>query len=302
MPCVVVQLVMDMSDPRMSSHSEVLTGTERRVTIMSTLGPGTESVPKRAFILGVGVSAITLDQAVSTIEQWIERRTRNYVCITGAHGIIESRRDLKLRQIHNDAGMVTPDGMPLVFMARRLGFKPVSRVYGPDLMRRLTEVSAQKGYRQFYYGGGPGLADQLAATLKARYPTLRVAGTMTPPFRPLTSEEDEAVIARINAAAPDIVWVGLSTPKQEFWMASHIGRLNVPVLVGVGAAFDFLAGTKSQAPVWMQRSGLEWVYRLAHEPRRLWKRYLRIVPLFSMLALAQIIVHRVAGINQIGVK
>jgi N-acetylglucosaminyldiphosphoundecaprenol N-acetyl-beta-D-mannosaminyltransferase len=302
MPCVVVQLVMDMSDPRMSSHSEVLTGTERRVTIMSTLGPGTESVPKRAFILGVGVSAITLDQAVSTIEQWIERRTRNYVCITGAHGIIESRRDLQLRQIHNDAGMVTPDGMPLVFMARRLGFKPVSRVYGPDLMRRLTEVSAQKGYRQFYYGGGPGLADQLAATLKARYPTLRVAGTMTPPFRPLTSEEDEAVIARINAAAPDIVWVGLSTPKQEFWMASHIGRLNVSVLVGVGAAFDFLAGTKSQAPVWMQRSGLEWVYRLAHEPRRLWKRYLRIVPLFSMLALAQIIVHRVAGINQIGVK
>jgi N-acetylglucosaminyldiphosphoundecaprenol N-acetyl-beta-D-mannosaminyltransferase len=262
---------------------------------MSTLEADTEPVPNRVFILGVGVSAITFDRAVSIIEQWIERRIQNYVCITGAHGIIESRRDPQLRQVHNEAGMVTPDGMPLVFMARRLGFKPVSRVYGPDLMRRLTEISALKGYRQFYYGGGPGLADQLAATLKARYPTLTVAGTVTPPFRPLTPEEDEAVIARINAAAPDIVWVGLSTPKQEFWMASHVGRLNASVLVGVGAAFDFLAGTKSQAPAWMQRSGLEWAYRLAHEPRRLWRRYLRIVPLFSMLATAQIIVHRAAG-------
>ena len=139
--------------------------------------------------------------------------------------------------------MVTPDGMSLVFMARRLGFKRVSRVYGPDLMRQLTEISAQKGYRQFYYGGGPGLAEQLAATLKAQYPTLSVAGTMTPPFRPLTPEEGEATVARINEVAPDIVWVGLSTPKQEFWMASHIGRLNASVLVGVGAAFDFLAGT-----------------------------------------------------------
>ena len=215
---------------------------------MSTLDLAGEPKLDRAFILGIGVSAVTLDRAVSTIERWIERRTPNYVCITGAHGVIESRDDPQLRRIHNEAGMVTPDGMPLVFMARRLGFKPVSRVYGPDLMRRLTEVSARKGYRQYYYGGGPGLAEHLAATLRARYPTLSVAGTMTPPFRPLTLEEDEAVVAGINAAKPDIVWVGLSTPKQEFWMASHLGRLNAPVLVGVGAAFDFLAGTKSQAP------------------------------------------------------
>jgi N-acetylglucosaminyldiphosphoundecaprenol N-acetyl-beta-D-mannosaminyltransferase len=122
---------------------------------------------------------------------------------------------------------------------------------------------------------------------------------MTPPFRPLTVEEDEAVVASINAAKPDIVWVGLSTPKQEFWMASHLGRLNAPVLVGVGAAFDFLAGTKSQAPAWMQRSGLEWSYRLVHEPRRLWKRYARIVPLFLVLALAQIIAHRMGGSSPI---
>jgi N-acetylglucosaminyldiphosphoundecaprenol N-acetyl-beta-D-mannosaminyltransferase len=274
---------------------DLLTRTEGRVIIMSIPESCTEMVLDRAFILGVGVSAITLDRAVSTIEQWIEQRTQKYVCVTGAHGIIESRRDPQLAHIHNEAGMVTPDGMPLVFTARRLGFKSVSRVYGPDLMRRLTEVSAQKGYRQFYYGGGAGIAERLAATLKARYPALSVAGTMTPPFRPLTPEEDEATVARINEAAPDIVWVGLSTPKQEFWMASHLGRLNAPVLVGVGAAFDFLAGTKSQAPVWMQQSGLEWTYRLAHEPRRLWKRYLHIVPRFFVLALAQIAIQRLAG-------
>jgi N-acetylglucosaminyldiphosphoundecaprenol N-acetyl-beta-D-mannosaminyltransferase len=268
---------------------------------MSISDSCTEAALDRAFILGIGVSAITLDRAVLTIEQWIERRTQKYVCVTGAHGIIESRHDPQLRRIHNEAGMVTPDGMPLVFMARRLGFKSVSRVYGPDLMRRFTEISAQKGYRQFYYGGGPGIAEQLAATLKARHPTLSIAGTMTPPFRPLTPEEDEATVARINELAPDIIWVGLSTPKQEFWMASHIGQLNAPVMVGVGAAFDFLAGTKSQAPVWMQRSGLEWAYRLVQEPRRLWKRYARIVPLFFVLALAQI-VQRVAAIVGLRLK
>lgn len=278
----------------------LLAGTERHLADMSALDADTAPAPDRAFILGIGVTATTLDRAVSIIEQWIERRTQNYVCVTGAHGVIESRSDLRLRRIHNEAGMVTPDGMPLVFMARRLGFKPVSRVYGPDLMRRLTEVSALKGYRQFYYGGGPGLADQLATTLKARYPGLPVAGTMTPPFRPLTPEEDDAAVACINAAEPDIVWVGLSTPKQEFWMASHIGRLNAPVLVGVGAAFDFLAGTKSQAPAWLQRSGLEWAYRLVQEPRRLWRRYLRIVPLFSMLAIAQIVAHRATGKFRLG--
>lgn len=259
---------------------------------MSAPSPDTGPALDRAFILGVGISAITLDQAVSTIEGWIERRTQKYVCVTGAHGVIECRRDPKLRHIHNQAGMVTPDGVPLVITARCLGFGPVSRVYGPDLMRRLTEISAQKGYRQFYYGGASGLAERLAATLSGQHPRLQVAGTLSPPFRPLSREEDDAVVAQINAARPDIVWVGLSTPKQEAWMASHIGRLNAPVLVGVGAAFDFLSGAKPQAPVWMQRTGLEWSYRLAHEPRRLWKRYARIVPLFLMLALIQIVADR----------
>jgi N-acetylglucosaminyldiphosphoundecaprenol N-acetyl-beta-D-mannosaminyltransferase len=243
----------------------------------------------RVSILGVRVSAITLDSAITVIEQWIAGRTANYVCITGAHGIIESRRDETLRRIHNEAGMVTPDGMPLVFMARRLGFKSVSRVYGPDLMRRLTRISASKGYRQYYYGGGPGLVQRLAWTLGKEHPELQIAGMFAPPFRPLTKEEDDAVVASINAAAPDILWVGLSTPKQELWMASHVHKLNVPVLIGVGAAFDFLAGTKRQAPGWIQNGGLEWAYRLANEPRRLWKRYAKIVPLFLFLAAMQIV-------------
>ncbi len=252
----------------------------------------------RLTVLGTSVSAIDLDRALAIIEGWVIDRTSNYVCVTGAHGIIESRHDPLLHRIHNDAGIVAPDGMPVVFVARGLGIKTIGRVYGPDLMRRLTGISARKGYRQFYYGGGPGLADRLAATLKTRHPGLVVAGTLTPPFRPLSAEEDEAAIAAINGSGADILWVGLSTPKQEFWMASHVDRLNVPVLIGVGAAFDFLAGTKPQAPRWMQQTGLEWAYRLSQEPRRLWKRYARIVPLFLMLAAIQLVVHYLSRLAQ----
>jgi len=251
--------------------------------------------PERAFVLGIGVSAITIDEAVSTIEGWLERGERHYVCITGAHGVIESQRDAQLRDIHNKAGLVAPDGMPLVFMAHRLGFPAVTRVYGPELMKRLTERSRSTGYRQFYFGGGQGLADRLADRLQRQYPGLNVVGTWSPPFTAPTSEEDDAIVERINAARPDILWVGLSTPKQEVWMASHIGRLNVPVLIGVGAAFDFLAGTKHQAPLWLQRSGLEWLYRLCCEPRRLWRRYLKIVPTFAVLAMVQLATQRWRG-------
>jgi N-acetylglucosaminyldiphosphoundecaprenol N-acetyl-beta-D-mannosaminyltransferase len=251
-------------------------------------------IVSRVEIVGVDVSTVSMDSAIAAIEQWIADKTPNYVCITGAHGIIESRNDPRLRDIHNAAGMVTPDGMPLVVMARILGFKFVTRVYGPDLMRRLSEISAQRGYRQFYYGGAPGVATRLANTLKAQNPGLAVAGTMTPPFRPLTPEEDEDAVNFINSTAPDIVWVGLSTPKQEYWMASHRGRLNASVIIGTGAAFDFLSGTKRQAPRWMQRSSLEWAYRLASEPRRLWRRYATIVPLFTLLAARQLVMRAVS--------
>lgn len=250
---------------------------------------------ERAIVLGLSISPITIDDAIQTIERWITDRAMNYVCITGAHGVIESQSDQMLRAIHNRAGMVTPDGMPVVWMCRALGFKRTKRVYGPDLMRFLTAVSAEKGYRQFYYGGNEGVANRLARTLQAKHPGLQVAGTHTPPFRALTHEEDEAIIKKINAACPDIVWVGLSTPKQEYWMANHVGRLDAPVIIGVGAAFDFLADVKQQAPVWMQRSGLEWFYRLITEPRRLWRRYLTIVPKFLFLAGQQLITARLGN-------
>jgi N-acetylglucosaminyldiphosphoundecaprenol N-acetyl-beta-D-mannosaminyltransferase len=207
---------------------------------------------------------------------------------------MRSRRDERLRNIHNQAGMVTPDGMPLVWLAHLFGKRRTERVYRPDLMRKMTAVSQLRGYRQFYYGGAEGVADKLKQALIASHPRLEVAGTLSPTFRDLTPKEDQAVVDAINAARPDIVWVGLSTPKQEFWMASHLGRIEAPVMVGVGAAFDFLAETKRQAPLWMQRNGLEWLFQLCSEPRRLWRRYAYAVPGFAFLAFGELL-HRAIG-------
>jgi N-acetylglucosaminyldiphosphoundecaprenol N-acetyl-beta-D-mannosaminyltransferase len=243
--------------------------------------------PRRVNILGVGVSAINMAQALTAIEGWIAQRQSRYVCVTGVHGIVESQGNNGLRRVHNAAGLVTPDGMPLVWLARLHGLEHVRRVYGPDLMLAMCHRSISKGYRHFLYGGAEGVPDRLANGLKRRYPGLRIVGSYSPPFRSLTDEEDEQIVQAINEANPDVVWIGLSTPKQERWMAEHIGRLTAPVLVGVGAAFDFHSGLKRQAPRWMQRSGLEWLFRLANEPRRLWRRYLVNNPLFTLLVLLQ---------------
>jgi N-acetylglucosaminyldiphosphoundecaprenol N-acetyl-beta-D-mannosaminyltransferase len=232
-------------------------------------------VPARVDVLGVEVSAIDMAQALATIDGWIAAGARQYVCVTGVHGVMESQRDHLLRQIHNGAGLVTPDGMPLVWLARHAGFPHVTRVYGPDLMLASCQASVAREYRHFFYGGAPGVAERLSDRLRERFPGLRVVGSYSPPFRPGVSLEETAVIDRINAAAADIVWVGLSTPKQELWMHQHRPHLTAPVLIGVGAAFDFHAGVKRQAPRWMQRSGLEWFFRLTQEPRRLWRRYSR---------------------------
>jgi N-acetylglucosaminyldiphosphoundecaprenol N-acetyl-beta-D-mannosaminyltransferase len=202
---------------------------------------------------------------------------------------MESQRDGELRRIHNEAGLVTPDGMPLVWISRLKGHAQVGRVYGPDLMLVFCEASERQGYRHFLYGGGAGVAELLASRLKERFPGLAIVGTLCPPFRALEPDEDDEVVRCINQARPDIVWVGLSTPKQERWMRAHFGRLTAPVLVGVGAAFDFHAGLKRQAPRWIQRSGLEWLFRLAAEPRRLWRRYLYNNPRFVFLVALQLL-------------
>jgi N-acetylglucosaminyldiphosphoundecaprenol N-acetyl-beta-D-mannosaminyltransferase len=241
----------------------------------------------RINILGVEVSAINMEVALRTIEAWIVHREPHYVCVTGVHGIMESQRDEEVRCMHNAAGLVTPDGMPLVWLSRLMGFRHVERVYGPDLMLAVCAYSLKQGYRHFFYGGAPGVPERLAIQLQSRFDGLQVSGVYSPPFRPLTPEEDQAVVERINATTADILWVGISTPKQERWMAEHVTRLNTPVIIGVGAAFDFLAGLKRQAPHWMQRSGLEWLFRLLTEPRRLGRRYLMNNPWFLWLILRQ---------------
>jgi N-acetylglucosaminyldiphosphoundecaprenol N-acetyl-beta-D-mannosaminyltransferase len=241
----------------------------------------------RVNILGIGVSAVDLTSALGEIERWIEMRDPRYVCVTGVHGVMESHRDATLRAIHNAAGLVTPDGMPLVWLSRWKGFAHVARVYGPDLMLALCARSLDRGWRHFLYGGAEGVGDLLAARLKRFFPGIAIVGTHAPPFRLLTPAEDAALIEQIDASGADIVWVGLSTPKQERWMSEHVGRLAAPLLIGVGAAFDYHAGIKPQAPVWMRRSGLEWLFRLVTEPRRLWRRYAVNNPAFVWNVLLQ---------------
>jgi len=224
---------------------------------------------------------------LSMIDDWIERKEKHYICLCTVHGIMECQSDPELKKIFNRSGLTTPDGMPLVFLSRLSGKRWVDRVYGPDLLLALCHHSQSKGYRHFFYGGEEGVAERLVQRLTNLFPKLEVCGTFTPPFRPLTEEEDQQVISAINLARPDIVWVGLSTPKQERWMAGHIDRLQAPVLIGIGAAFDFISQRKPQAPRWIQRSGLEWLFRLLNEPRRLAFRYLIYNPLFLLLLIKE---------------
>lgn len=234
----------------------------------------------RVDILGVGVSAVSLTDAVDEIARWVQQRKQHYVCVTGVHGIMESQRDPSLLKVHNDSGLTTPDGMPMVWAGRHAGADGMTRVYGPDLMLALCEKARHEGWASFFYGGKPGVPERLRDRLQSCFPGLQVVGCHSPPFRPLTPQEDAQEVQRINDADPDLLWVGLSTPKQERWMAAHVDRVNAPALLGVGAAFDIHAGVLPQAPQWMQQRGLEWVYRLAREPRRLWRRYLRNNPVF----------------------
>jgi N-acetylglucosaminyldiphosphoundecaprenol N-acetyl-beta-D-mannosaminyltransferase len=245
------------------------------------------STQPRVNVLGVGISSINMDAAVETIDGWIARRDRQYVTVTGVHGVMECQADERLRLIHNSAGMVTPDGMPMVWIGRWRGCRHMQRVYGPDLMAAVCARSPERGYRHFLYGGAEGVPEHLGQQLRKRYPGLTVVGTHSPPFHTLTAQEDAAETALINKAKPDIVWVGLSTPKQERWMAAHRDRLSAPVLIGVGAAFDIHAGLKPEAPIWLKHSGFQWLFRLALEPRRLWRRYLLNNPAFLLRFMQQ---------------
>lgn len=226
-------------------------------------------------VLGVRVDAVQIPDVVLQIEEWIAERTKcRWIAVTGMHGVTEAQHDPRLKTILNAADLVVADGFPLVWLGRRKGFALRRRVYGPEAMLTFCEATAQKGYRHFFYGGEPGVADALAKKLAKQLPGFVAAGTFCPPYRPLTPEENCQVLATIERARPDVIWVGLSTPKQERWMSEYCERLSPCVLVGVGAAFDFLSHRKKQAPRWMRENGLEWLFRLLQEPRRLWRRYL----------------------------
>lgn len=241
----------------------------------------------RFNILGVHVSAITMRDALDSFREWISSRQPHYVCVTPAHAVMECWDHPELRQVYNASGLTTPDGMAIVWLLRWAGHENVERVYGPDLLLATCQKSLKTGWRHYFYGGAPGVAEALVAALKKSMPELQVVGIDSPPFRRLTPEEDEAACARIRTSQADIVWVGLGSPKQEVWMSEHFQQLGVPVIVGVGAAFDFLSGVKLQAPRWMQRSGLEWFFRLLNEPGRLWRRYLLGYPRFVILVILQ---------------
>ena len=224
-------------------------------------------------VLNVRVDAVQIPDALRILESWItERGPARYVAVTGMHGVSVSREDEEFGRILSHASLVVADGMPLVWLGRLQGFKHMRRrVYGPELMETFCRETGSR-YRHFFYGGAPGVADALAQAERERY-GIQIAGTYCPPFRPLTEKEEAEVQRSITETRPDVLWVGLSTPKQERWMFEHRNTLRVPVMLGVGAAFDLNTGRLKQAPAWMRENGLEWLFRLCAEPRRLWQRY-----------------------------
>ncbi|MGH2906442.1 MAG: WecB/TagA/CpsF family glycosyltransferase [Solirubrobacterales bacterium] len=239
-------------------------------------------------IIGTQVSITDYAEVLDAIDAAVAARERIFICCTPASSLMFARKDTALRAALTDADIVTPDGMGVVYAARLLGETIGDRVYGPDLMEYHCERAAANGQRIWLYGGfdDAALAD-LRTELAKRFPGITIAGSHSPPHRPLTTEESAAIVAQINADAPDVVWIGLGSPKQELWMHDHRAALDAPVLCGVGAAFDFIAGRVDQAPGWMQRVGLEWLFRLLREPRRLARRYLTTLPHFALLVLRQ---------------
>lgn len=241
---------------------------------------------KGVDILGVQVTPIGMTGVLNEIQRWIKTRQRHYVCACPNYSIMMSQQDVKFREALSGAGIVTADGKAVVWACKFLGGKDVQQVRGADLTRQTCRMAAERGYSVFFYGGTEGIPEKLAAVLAQAYPGLRIVGCYSPPFRSLSQSESEQIVKMINGANPDIVWVGLGAPKQEIWMADHLNKLSAPVVIGVGAAFDFIAGKTPEAPRWMQKAGIEWLFRLMKDPKRLWKRNL-YHPVFLAKVLMQ---------------
>jgi len=263
---------------------------------IQTSGVPAVAVPRGPLtvpVLGIPLALIDYERTLDWIDDAVARGERGYVCVAAVHTVMACREDPALRAAVLGSSMTVPDGQPLVWAMNALGFDLTNRVYGPELMSRACERAARTGRRMFLYGGrNEGALVQLTLNLRRRYPGLKIVGGYCPPHRTLTADEEAAVIEDIERSQADVVWVGIGVPKQEKWMAAMRPRLTAPVLIGVGAAFDFHAGLVPQAPDLLQRLGLEWVYRLVHEPRRLWKRYARYNPLFVASFLRQYAAYR----------
>jgi N-acetylglucosaminyldiphosphoundecaprenol N-acetyl-beta-D-mannosaminyltransferase len=239
-------------------------------------------------VLGVPIDPISWDGALAQLSAWAAHHESRYVCICNVHSVVAATQDTEFGHVVNEADMATPDGAPVAWMLRRLGHTGQQRINGPDLMWRYCEQAQSRNELIYFYGSTEKTLATLKLKLLAAFPNLKIAGTISPPFRAFTPDEDGAIVEQINASGAGVVFVSLGCPKQELWMAEHRGRIHA-VMIGVGAAFDFHAGTIKRAPKWMQDSGLEWLHRLVSEPRRLWKRYLVTNTIFVVLAAKQLI-------------
>jgi N-acetylglucosaminyldiphosphoundecaprenol N-acetyl-beta-D-mannosaminyltransferase len=238
-------------------------------------------------VLNASIDVISWSETLQTIHGWASRHESRYICICNVHSVVTATQDSEFELVINEADLATPDGAPIAWMLRRMGFLHQQRINGPDLMLKYCEQAALRGESVFLYGGTPETLQRLQPALRERFPALKVAGAISPPFRPLTPAEDDEVIATINASNAGTVWVSLGCPKQEKWMAAHRHRIQA-VMIGVGAAFDYHAGTTKRAPSWMQNHGLEWLHRMASEPARLSGRYLQTNSIFLFKALRQL--------------
>jgi N-acetylglucosaminyldiphosphoundecaprenol N-acetyl-beta-D-mannosaminyltransferase len=256
----------------------------------------TENIP-RANLLGVGMHAVNMSQAVSLIENALDGDGKNYICATGVHGITEAQKDAGLKAILNGALLNVPDGKATVWIGWIQRFSQMGHVGGPELMLEMCRLSLSKNYTHFLYGGNPGVVEELSVALRRMFPRIRIVGSYTPPFRHLNSQEESDLIRMVALCSPDIFWVGISTPKQEKFMAEYLPKLDTKLMVSVGAAFDFHSGRVKFAPLWVRRAGFAWLYRLCHEPRRLWKRYLLGYPPFIWAMTLQLLGRRICPLE-----
>jgi N-acetylglucosaminyldiphosphoundecaprenol N-acetyl-beta-D-mannosaminyltransferase len=261
-------------------------------TLVPRGGSAADAIRTRE-ILGTRIAMTDYERAMDAMDQMIERQERGYVVAAAVHAVMVGHDDQEMREALAGSTLTVPDGMPIVWAANWLGEELPDRVYGPELMRRYNDRCAEKGHRVWLYGGrDQGSLVQLALAMRRRHPGIKIVGGYSPPFRALTGEEEDAIVEQVNETRPDVLWVGIGVPKQEKWMARMRDRLDVPVMCGVGAAFDLHAGRVSQAPDWMQERGLEWTYRIAQEPRRLLPRYLYYNPRFLAAIARQLVRER----------